>query len=222
MGLNDDCNRTMFHTVAQGLTLTSCSLSVIGTVTIITTYIIWRDIRSVARGLLVFLSIADFLVAISNAMGTVYQGNITDTFCKTQSAVTTYSNLCSFFWTVIIAVYIFISVVFRKPGVARRLVPLYHVIAWIVPAAIIIAAISENVLGKASSKYTLRWCWIRGDRLSDGDMDMWMLITGKGWEVGAYFVTLVLYLIIKVYVWIDVSVTDHACFQLISCTIISS
>ena len=211
MTLLDDCNKTTLTPellrVADALTLTSCALSVIGTVTIIVTYVIWLDVRSVVRRLLVFLSIADFLVATSNALGTLHRGNSSDVVCKAQSAITTYSNLSSFFWTVIIATYIFISLVLQKSSVARKLVPLYHVIAWIIPAAIVIAAIWMNVLGRAESEYTLSWCWIRDNTWH---MEMWMFLTGKGWEVSAYFVTLVLYITIKCYLWADVSVFAHA------------
>lgn len=167
---------------------------------IILSYVIWPDTRSLVRKLIVFLSIADFLVATSNAVGTLHKSNSSDIVCKAQSAVTTYSNLSSFFWTVIIATYIFISLVLQNSGLARKLVPLYHVIAWLVPVAIVVAAIWKNVLGWAKNEYTLRWCWISDD---SSNQEMWMLLTGKGWEVSAYLVTLILYMTTKCYLWSD-------------------
>ncbi|XP_062505123.1 G-protein coupled receptor 157-like [Corticium candelabrum] len=198
---------------ARVLLLTSCSLSLIGTTTIITTYVIWPKIRSVARQLLVFLSVADFLVAAGNAAGTIGNGDHdAGLFCKLQSTVTTFANLCSFFWTVVIASYIFISIVLHRSDVARNLVPVYHMICWIIPAAIVAAAFIADVLGMPdTNKYTYGWCWIRSD-LNVHKMRMWMLVTGKGWEVGAYIVTLVLYMIIKCYLWINKH-TTHAHFQ---------
>jgi G protein-coupled receptor 157 len=102
---------------------------------------------------------------------------------------------------VIIATYIFISLVLQNSGLARKLVPLYHVIAWLVPVAIVVAAIWKNVLGWAKNEYTLRWCWISDD---SSNQEMWMLLTGKGWEVSAYLVTLILYMTTKCYLWSDV------------------
>ena len=90
MELNNTTNTTHHSTyhsrLPEALTLLSCSLSIIGASTIILSYVAWKEIRSPARRLLVFLSIADLLYATSNAVGlsvSVINGNLTETlFCE--------------------------------------------------------------------------------------------------------------------------------------------
>eukprot|EP00118_Oscarella_pearsei_P027957 m.1505 g.1505 ORF g.1505 m.1505 type:complete len:381 (+) comp6986_c0_seq1:36-1178(+) len=201
-----------FRMTLRVLTLTSCCLSVIGASLIILTYVAWKEIRSTARQLLVFLSIADLLVAASNGTGIIYhmtlnsswaidhRENKTSDMCIGQSAVSTYSALCSFFWTVFTAAYISISLIFNNPVLARRLVVVFHVVAWLLPAGVVIAALKEGALGSTHNKYTFEWCWINS---THRDKSMWMWITGKAWEIAAYFFTLLLYTITECFVCID-------------------
>ena len=61
-----------------------------------------------------------------------------------------------------------------------------------------VAALLVGVLGSDETRTggTGPWCWI-----STGAENqlMWMLITGKGWEIACYIITMSLYILLKVH-----------------------
>ena len=59
-------------------------------------------------------------------------------------------------------------------------------------------AIGYDVLGEDFFITTGPWCWIKGCMEQDKVIN-WMALTGKGWEVATYFLTMTFYLIIKFY-----------------------
>lgn len=112
----------------QVVVLLSCALSVLGSVLVMSTYAVWPDLRTTPRQLLVFLSIADVLSAVSYSYG-VYKAFKENTWdCVAQGAVSTFSNTSSFFWTVAIAVYLYIFIVKSSQRLADSLVLYFHLI----------------------------------------------------------------------------------------------
>ena len=61
-----------------------------------------------------------------------------------------------------------------------------------------VAAFFVGVLGsdETITGGTGPWCWISTD--ADNQL-MWMLITGKGWEIACYIITMSLYILLKVH-----------------------
>ncbi len=60
-------------------------LSIFGTVTIISTYVCYPELRSRGRHFLVFLSAADFLTAFGNLLGVIWTADpdgFSEAFCK--------------------------------------------------------------------------------------------------------------------------------------------
>lgn len=112
----------------QVVVLLSCALSALGSVLVVSTYAKWPDLRTTPRQLLVFLSVADFLSAVSYSYGVykVFNANTWD--CVTQGAISTFSNTSSFFWTVAIAVYLYIFIVQSSQRQADSLVLYFHLI----------------------------------------------------------------------------------------------
>ena len=53
--------------------------------------------------------------------------------CVVQSFFNTWSSMSSFCWTVAIALYLYLCLVHRKVEAAERLVPLFHLVAWVLP-----------------------------------------------------------------------------------------
>ena len=124
-------NQTVVYVSEQILVLISCAFSSLGSFLIIFTYIIWPDLRTTPRKLLVFLSIADFLSAVSYAYG-VWNVFKTDSVgCIVQGAISTFSNTSSFFWTVAIAIYLYIFIVKTSQRLADSLVLYFHFIRWV-------------------------------------------------------------------------------------------
>ena len=68
---NNTCNTTEVAHTTVYITIVSSSLSMIGCALIIITYILWRDIRTMARAIVVFLAIADFFTAAGYFFGAI-------------------------------------------------------------------------------------------------------------------------------------------------------
>ena len=200
------------------------SLSIIGAALIIGTFLKWSDMRTMSRRLLVFISIADLLTAIGNLLGlagnldqlvTSETKNLSDyvTFhpplCVAQSFVTTTSSLSSFFWTCILAWYLYLSLVHMSPNTFRQAwhTALMHFIGWGIPLACGIAAIVKGALGAdADIAASAGWCFIRGhSRVDDSftyhDKMVWQLMVGKAWEILTYVIMLLVYLRIKYFIY---------------------
>ncbi|KAL3861110.1 hypothetical protein ACJMK2_007182 [Sinanodonta woodiana] len=202
------------------LTATSCCMSIFGAIFIIVTYCLLPGIRNFPRKLLLYLTLADILTAFGNLMGTIrylilkdgekiannsgtifYYASINEV-CVIQSFITTFSNMASFFWTVVIAVYMFTAVVHPSQvfkGVKAECV--YHLLSWGIPGAITITALALNVLGEENSIGTGSWCWIRSDLEPPVMTSIWMVLAGKGWEIMCYLTTMSLYCLLKLILW---------------------
>lgn len=189
-----DENETEVYAYEQVLILISCVLSFLGSTLIICTYVIWTDLRTKPRKLLVYLSVADLLSAISYSygVGKIFKSNTWD--CVLQGAISTFANTSSFFWTVAIAVYLYIFIVRSNQQLADSLVLWFHIISWGVPLGITVAAVSLQKIGYDASEVSVGWCWVS---IHAPDYVLWMLLTGKIWEFTAYLTLPVLYILIK-------------------------
>lgn len=178
----------------QVLVLVSCVLSMLGAALVLSSYALWPELRTTPRQLLLFLSVADLLSALSYFYGAwkLFTSNTWD--CVTQGAVSTFSNTSSFFWTVAIAIYLYIFIVKSNQRLADSMLSYFHLISWGVPLAITIAAVSLKKIGYDASEVSVGWCWVS---IQESDHVLWMLLTGKIWELLAYVTLPVLYILIK-------------------------
>lgn len=121
-------NQTVVNFPQQVVVLFTCALSFVGSSLIILTFILWSDLRTTPRTLLVFLSVSDWLSAVSYAFG-VWRVFRTDSLdCTIQGAISTFANSSSFFWTVAIAVYLYVFIVRSSQRVADSLVLFFHLV----------------------------------------------------------------------------------------------
>lgn len=187
-------NETEVYFSEQVIVLFSCALSFLGSSLIIITYIVWADLRTTPRKLLVWLSVSDWISAVSYAygVGKVFHSDSVD--CVVQGAISTFANTSSFFWTVAIAVYLYVFIVRSNKRGADSLVLFFHLISWGVPLAITVAALCLNKIGYDASEVSVGWCWVK---IEAPDHVMWMLLTGKIWEFLAYVTLPILYILIK-------------------------
>lgn len=120
----DDMNWAVIIT-ALNISIVSSSLSVFGGLLLIGSYVTIPEIRNTVRRLLICVTIADLITALGNFVGAVrysvlqsFNNNITefqnDPVCVGQAFFTTFSNLSSFVWTVLIALHLFLAVIFRR------------------------------------------------------------------------------------------------------------
>ncbi|MBN3294658.1 GP157 protein, partial [Polypterus senegalus] len=178
----------------QVLILVSCLLSFLGSCVIICTYVLWPDLRTKPRLLLVFLSVTDLLSALSYFYG-VLQNFQTDSLdCVIQGAVSTFANTSSFFWTVSVALYLYIIIVRADQRLADSFLLWFHILSWGLPLGITVAAVSLQKIGYDASRVSVGWCWVR---IQAKDHILWMLLTGNLWEIMAYLILPLLYLLIK-------------------------
>ena len=132
----------------------TCLLSILGASLIILTYAAFKDLRTLARQLLVSLSIADILVVASHFVGLfanyerfisvdddgvtfVSNSSYLDAFCITQGAVTVYGTLASFLLSLLIALYLLVLTQSKGVKPARCLIPVIYVVSWGVPLVLV-------------------------------------------------------------------------------------
>lgn len=192
-----ETNQTEVYVYEQVVILTSCVLSFFGSLLIICTYARWHDLRTTPRKLLVYLSVTDLLSALSYFYGVLRIFDSDSGDCIAQGAISTFANTSSFFWTVAIAIYLYVFIVKSSQRQADNLVLYFHLISWGIPLAITVAALSLHKIGYDASEVSVGWCWVN---IQAEDHVLWMLLTGKIWEFIAYVTLPVLYILIKIHI----------------------
>lgn len=180
------------------LTTTTASLSIVGTLVIMITFVLWPDIRTNSRKIIVCISIGDFFVACSNILG-VWEREMDHwkSACEIQAAIGMVAVLSTFFWTVYLSVYFYL-VISKKISVdsERRIMLWFHFTGWGIPLAITAIAKEKGATGYSGDLVSSGWCWISSDQ-PWWKMLLWMVIAGKGWEILAYITISVFYVLIK-------------------------
>lgn len=177
-------------------------LSAGGSAFIVITYLAISELRRAAVGkLLLSLSIAALVKCVAN--GTEALRDFTPVGCEIQALFTVIASLSYIFWTTSIALYLFISIVLKRPVKARKHVWAFHVVNWLVPLAVGLAAYSEGALGSTYSRTTVGWCWISLEPETPTDWTcsrsrmLWALSTLKAWELLSYVAVPLIYYLIK-------------------------
>ncbi|XP_053256846.1 G-protein coupled receptor 157 isoform X1 [Podarcis raffonei] len=173
--------------------LVSCALSFLGSSLLVGTHALWPELRTRPRQLLLYLSLADLLSAASYFYGALKDFGSSTWECVAQGAVSTFSNTSSFFWTMAIALYLYISIVQGSPT-GTSLLCFFHVVSWGVPLVITVLAVILKKIGYDASDVSVGWCWID---IEAEDRILWMLLAGKLWEILAYVTLPVFYILIK-------------------------
>ena len=205
-----------------GLTLASCSLSVIGCLVIFVDFIFSKT-KMASKWILVWISVSDLLLSAGYIFGTSFFINLTldkntNTLlppingsndplfwdlCQAQSFITTMASMQSFFWTTILAVHLFLSVVLRNDKLSRRLMPTYHVVAWTIGLIITIVVISIGFLGTGGERVSVSWCFIKQYNL---DVTLALeFLAGKFWELLSYILLFILYSVLVIVMYRRVS-----------------
>ena len=176
-------------------TTTAASLSLIGALLIIITFIMWPDLRTNSRRMIMFISIGDFSVALFNIIG-IYNPSSDNEICRMQSLVTNVAILSSFMWTLNLSFYFYLTIC-RKISAEyeRRIMQLLHLIGWGIPILIGIIAFTMGAYGFSRNVLTPGWCWI-SENQKWWKVVMWMFITGKGWEIISYICIFKFYLLV--------------------------
>ncbi|XP_071431691.1 G-protein coupled receptor 157 [Pithys albifrons albifrons] len=177
----------------RAVVLLSCVLSCVGSALLLCSHALWPELRTRPRQLLLYLSLADLLSALSYFYGVLRDFGGPSWDCELQGALSTFANTSSFFWTMAIALYLYLSIVRGSPTGAGLLC-CFHAVSWGVPLGITVAAVALKKIGYDASNVSVGWCWVN---LDAEDRVLWMLLTGKVWEILAYVTLPVLYILIK-------------------------
>ena len=228
----DPCNTSCFNTTLledrylyiSSFTIVACVLSIIGSILIILSYILWKDVRkSTARAIVFCLAICDLMSASGylfapiifyvnyNASQTAEKNRtpIPIAACKFQSFWTTFFVLASFFWTSYLALYFVITLVLQKTQWSKKLMIFFILTSWTIPFVICISALGSNWLGPARYSTVGSWCWVSDNNLhnvSDKAESVYLTrmyfameaITGKFWEILTYAIVVVSTLIVVI------------------------
>ena len=186
----------------KALSITAASLSIVGTMIIIATFAMWPDLRTNSRRMIVFISIGDFLVASGNIIGEWYTGKNPEqsTACRLQAAIGIIAILPSFFWTVYLSLYFYLTIRKKISNESeRRCMRLFHATAWGIPLMIAIVAYAFKGVGYSGDLGSSGWCWI-SRKQPWWKMVLWMVVAGKGWEILAYIAITVFYVLVKLHI----------------------
>ena len=188
--------------------IVSCSLSCLGSILIVSVYFGLKGIRNGTQKIITLLAIADFftaagyLIAAGNFLKHYEETDpkkceTFDTICQIQSYITTWSSLCSFCWTVALAVHFFLINTPNKRQFAAKLLPFENVVAWCVPIIIVLPLLATGRLGFTPYAAS-NWCYIRDNNyrkdIRDSDLNIALFfVAGKFWEICSYLIVIVLY-----------------------------
>ena len=137
-------------------------LSILGASIIILTFVIFKDIRTPARHIIVCIALSDLISSLSNCFGLRINEKDDDDSCIIQSFIGSTFIMSSFLWTMFLAVYLYIVIVYENQELGRKIIfPWFHIVSWFVPLAINIVAVAMQVLGNSRSLVTGGWCWIK-------------------------------------------------------------
>ena len=167
------------HYLPAGVALVSSSLTLLGAALNMIAYCAFKNFRiGTAQTIIAMLAMADFLGALSVIFGvgiqlaygttTKYPGNIFsenidcynfDNLCQIQAFVGMWMLGSSFTWTAVLALHFFLVTVCTHSTWPHKLMPLYNIVAWLVPLAYTLPLL---LLGKLGYDPTFIWtCFIR-------------------------------------------------------------
>ena len=176
-------NATLYPAVYPGFILalricvgTTCVLSIFGGLGIVIAYACFlrprpddhldsaEATRDQLRQILVFLSIADILIAWGHLWGistylerlhdvsSQYNTSVPSSDCSVQAVITIYGTIASFMWTVILTMLVFVLIKHQqkekvKRYFGRKAFTIYHLLCWLVPLIEICIMARLNLLG---------------------------------------------------------------------------
>ena len=209
------------------LIIFTCSLSVIGSLSIIASYAFFKSLRNHTRLILVHLSIMDLGAAIANLIGIAanfdkyyyHNGQISEDrlidvglphpsrlvniACISQAAFAVYFTAGSFMWTLCMAVYLYFKIVHREDDkLAKKTLYVSTAVSYLLPLLFVGWKCSQRRLGFTPHD-SGGWC---GDKYNPGDRYVLMSILSYNlWVLLIYTLVPVLYLAMLLHIRLLVS-----------------
>lgn len=208
---NEDCFLQKDFTV-RILVWITCSLSMVGAVLIILSYICVSRMRTKARQILLHISIMDFGVALSNLIGSaVYfdkfyhqpscHGDIdldpqlpcnvsqtVDYLCKAQAFFAIYCTVGSVFWTLCLSFYLYFLIVHHGTKTAKYTLYFSYFFCYLFPLLITLWLLFTGKLGY-SPYDSSGWCGIIS--LDPWTMERYIYVQLLGYDLWIYLTFLI-------------------------------
>lgn len=182
----------------------TCMGSMCGCVVMVGSYLMYPDIRTTARTLVVLLGCANFLQCVAGVLqaATYYQTLLFPDerkfLCESAASSYVIGQVSSALWTCAVTVYLFLSVSLGVTVLAKKLVLVSCVFCFSMPVLLAAAAGFSDVYGYDVTDILYfdhpAVCWI-SDRVAN--MTEWCFLTVEGWVIATYFLTLTLFVAIS-------------------------
>ena len=149
----------------------TCGLSMVGAILIVLSYVVMASVRTKAREILVHISLMDFMVAAANLAGVIanYEFKlkhensssssytIINNLCLAQASFAMYGTESSVLWTICLAVYVYIRVMYNHTAIIRRVFYFFYLFCYGLPCVLTLWFALTDKLGY--SKYGgSGWC----------------------------------------------------------------
>ena len=200
----------------------SSSLSCLGSLLIfVAYYVLPKKLRTGVPTIITLLAIADFVTAIGYLFAAgnfLSHYNVRDTskcdtfqiLCEIQSFVTTWSSLCSYAWTNILAVHFYLKIVQHQTQHRdAKLIPIYNIVAWGGPLLIMVPLLATGKLG-FSPYVASNWCYVADTNYGSTTLKqdvvviVVLLVAGELWVLVTYLVAAGLYVVTSTHLRVQV------------------
>ena len=169
-----------------------CLLSILGSLLIILSYIVFKSLRSKVRFLLVNLSIMDFGVGCANLFGLLYRyqdhlSNSSDTsrlltdsaqrVCLTQAFFAICCTLSSIIWTILLSSYLYLLIAHQRSLYTKYAFLPFYALGYGVPLLLTLWLLLTNRLGYAPYN-SAGWCTVKATDTSGLNPDVYITVIG--------------------------------------------
>lgn len=201
----------------------SCCLSILGSLLIILSYILFKNRRTRARQILLHISFMDLGVALANLIGlSVYFDHFYFVYkhlyhkhvpayihklCKTQAFFAAYCTYASILWTIALAGFLYFLILHHRTKRAIYFLRSCYVICYALPLLVSLWLVLTEKLGY-SPLDSSGWCTLLSRDLGTGKIDIFSTVFGNDLWVCLAIITIpILYLSIRCYLASQVNYT---------------
>ena len=212
----------------------SCCLSILGSLLIVLSYILFKKRRTRAREILLHISLMDLGVALANLIGLSvyfdqYYANkvfnqsyevpsYIDGLCKAQAFFAVYCTYGSILWTITLAAFLYFLIVHSKTRIAIYFYWISHVVCYVLPLLLSLWLLLTKKLGY-SPVDSSGWCSLNTRDIDGTRKDIFVATFGYDLWIYLAVVTIpIFYGCIRCYLANQVSHVHtqdkHACFAM--------
>ena len=205
-------NRTCIqehHDSIVAVGLVSSSFSIIGAFFIILTYILFKDLRTKARFVLLMIATSDSINSVSYVFAFVYtainvyyslcyyqKSGVELHFCAIQSAVNLFATLASNCWTCVLGIHITCLFYSKNYLDNKYVMGIAHTVCWIGPFILVSFSYIFGRLGPGAQSVNIGWCFVSNySNSSSSTVDHALIefFISKLWELVTVFILAIVY-----------------------------